>query len=184
MAEGSIGRRYARALALALAEDPAYTHNSLDRAASELETLAHLYDTRGDFYFAMSNPAVRLDERKAIVEEIAHAHDYQPATRSLLQMLVERDRFSFLSTISKAFHNEVDTRLGRVRAQVSSAKPLPEIEAKNIVAALEKRTGKSVLATFSVDTNLIAGISTRIGGTVIDGTVRAQLNQLRQQLGS
>ena len=75
-----------------------------------------------------------------------------------------------------------DVRAGVVRATVTSAAPLTEATRQKLQQQLEKRTGKKVLLEVKQDPSLIAGLVTRIGDLVIDGSARARLAELRSQL--
>ena len=78
----------------------------------------------------------------------------------------------------------LDERLGISRADVTSAHELSEVEKAELRAALAHLTGKSVEAEYRVDPALIAGAVVRIGSTIYNGSVQAQLERLRAQLAS
>ena len=63
----------------------------------------------------------------------------------------------------------------------SSARELTSAALSSIVAGLEKRTGKTVVAEVAVDPSVIAGVQARIGGLVFDATVRSQLDRLKEE---
>jgi len=87
-----------------------------------------------------------------------------------------------LSMIARAFSQMVDEKLGRVRATVSSAAPLGDSELQKIGAQLERATGKKISLEQKLDASLIGGISADVGGILFDGSVKTQLETLRQQL--
>ncbi len=182
MEEGTIGRRWARALADTLSEgktDAAV----LGQVEAELSALAKVFaDKQGDFRQAMLDPSFTIEQRSSVLKEIAESNKFHEVSGKFLQLLVAQDRVRYLGDIAKAFQHEVDERTGRVRAVLTSAKPLSDGIQKDIVSALEKRTGKTVLAEVNVDESVISGVRAQIGGTVFDGTVRAQLDRLRGSL--
>jgi F-type H+-transporting ATPase subunit delta len=188
MQEGTIGRRYARALNLSLTDEGQALSDArvkqLGRVEEQLTAVAALFDRRaGDAGFrqAMLNPSFSAAQRKAILTDIAKAHEFDPVTTSFLTLLVDKDRLGQLPAIARAFQHEVDERLGRVRATIATATTLDPKELTAIVAGLEKTTGKKVVPDVSVDPSLIAGVQARIGGLVYDATVKAQLARLRQE---
>jgi F-type H+-transporting ATPase subunit delta len=65
---------------------------------------------------------------------------------------------------------------------VSSAKELSDPEKKELTAVMEKRTGKRIQAKYREDRALLGGVVVRVGSTIYDGSVREQLNRLREQL--
>lgn len=181
--DGTIGRRYARALALTLEEmgdDKALPH-----VEEQLSALASLLDKGGhtDFREAMLNPSFSLEDRRAILDAICEAHGFHAVTRKLLALLVDKDRIQYLPSIARAFRAEVDQRVGRVRAVITSAKGLEQAALDELVKALEQKTGRRVLPEVHVDPAVISGVSARIGGQVFDNTVKAQLDRMRSALG-
>ena len=77
----------------------------------------------------------------------------------------------------------MNARLGIAEAQRDfGAGPLSDGEKKQLTAALEQRTGKKIEARFQEDKSLLGGAVVRVGSTIYDGSVREQLNRLREQL--
>jgi F-type H+-transporting ATPase subunit delta len=87
-----------------------------------------------------------------------------------------------LREIGKVFGEELNARLGIAEAEVTSPRELSEAEKKELTASLERRTGKKIEARFSQDQALVGGAVVRVGSTIYDGSVREQLNRLREQL--
>jgi F-type H+-transporting ATPase subunit delta len=71
---------------------------------------------------------------------------------------------------------------GRASGEVRSAVPLNDDQKQRLVSAVEKATGKQVELKYVVDPSVLGGIVTQVGDTVIDGTVRTRLEQLRETL--
>lgn len=182
MQDGTIGRRYARAIALALGEGDLAAFQKVEQ---ELSSLAELIEQRGgnsDFRQAMLNPIFPRAARQKILGDIADGHDFHAVTRQVLKLLVDKERLQFISAIARAFRDETDQRVGRVRAQITSARVLEESAVQQIVSALEKRTGKKVVPELEVEPEVLGGVSARIGGQVFDNTVRAQLERMRSAI--
>jgi F-type H+-transporting ATPase subunit delta len=181
MQEGTVGRRYARALVLALEGAPAET---LAKIEDELSSLAALLDRRTgspDFRQAMLNPSFSAEQRRKVLDAISDANKLEPIAKTFLALLVEKDRVPQLPSIAWAFRDEVDRKVGRVRATILTAKELSASALADIVRGLEKRTGKKVVPEVEVDPSVIAGVQAKIGGLVFDATVKSQLDRLRQE---
>jgi F-type H+-transporting ATPase subunit delta len=179
MQEGTIGRRYARALSLSL---EGQGEDRLKKVDEQLTALAALLDRRNGhkaFRQAMLNPSFSAEQRKQVLAEIGKAHDFDASVIVFLTLLVEKGRLPHLPSIARAFRGEVDARVGRVRATIVTAKELSPADLTAILTGLEKKTGKKVLPDVEVDPSVIAGVQARIGGLVFDATVRAQLERLR-----
>lgn len=181
MQEGTVGRRYARALLSSLAGE---SEDQLKRVERELTALAGLLDRRAghaDFRQAMLNPIFNLEQRKAVLKAMAEALKLDAATARFLALLVDKDRIPQLPAIALAFRDQVDDKVGRVRATILTSKALSPSALADIVRGLEKRTGKNIVPDVAVDPSVIAGVRAQIGGTVFDATVRARLDRLRAQ---
>lgn len=179
MQEGTIGRRYARALAGSIG-DKQDVLQQVDAELSALRTL--MEDKTSDLRQAMLNPSFRNSQRQQILSDIVKGNKFHAATDGFLRLIVEKERLPYLALIARCFSDEVDERVGRVRATITSAKALDDGAMKSIIGSLEKRTGKTVLPEATVDASVISGISARIGGLVFDGTLRSQLERLKADL--
>ncbi len=99
-----------------------------------------------------------------------------------LMAVVKRGRQTRFTEIAAAYGDMVDHKLGRVRASVTLArKPDPALE-QAVVASLARTVGKEILATFSVDPEILGGAVVRVGDKIYDGSVRRKLVRLKRQL--
>jgi F-type H+-transporting ATPase subunit delta len=87
-----------------------------------------------------------------------------------------------LPEVAAAFEELVEDRTGRVRAEVTSASALPDAYYEQLQKALGEVTGKQVILVKKQDPTLIAGIVTRVGDKVFDGSLRNRLNELKEEL--
>ncbi len=99
-----------------------------------------------------------------------------------MRILLENGRLAELGEINERFASVLEERSGVVSAAVTSARDLPENERSAFQSILEKLTGKKVNIDFEIDKEIIGGVVTRIGSTVYDGSVRTQLENLKEQL--
>ena len=67
-------------------------------------------------------------------------------------------------------------------AEVRTAIMLDDEQRRRLTEALEKATGKQIELKVIQDPSVLGGVIARIGDTVIDGTVRRRLDQLREAL--
>jgi F-type H+-transporting ATPase subunit delta len=174
---GVVARRYAKAL-LELGTET----NSLDAIVKDLGALAELIDGSAELRDVSENPQVSNDARKAVFTDIASRLGFNPMSRNAVLLLIDNGRLRALPNIARALREESDKRAGVLRAHVTSAAPLNESYVQRLQQALEARFKKKVVVQRSVDPNLIAGVVTRVGDTIIDGSVRARLNELKTDL--
>jgi len=169
--------RYARALLdVALAEaDPAVVEQ-------ELAGAAELFKGHAALWKVMTNPAVPAPKKRAIVDSILPRLGVTPVVQKTLQMLASRDRLALLPEILDAYSSRLMDHQKVVRANVTSAVPLPADRAKTLERELAGMTGRRVVMSATVDPAIMGGLVTRIGSTVWDGSVRRQLEKIREKL--
>jgi F-type H+-transporting ATPase subunit delta len=172
-----IARRYAKAL-LEIGQET----GSLDALVDELARAALAYDSSPELRQALENPLVPHESKKAVTAEIADRLGLGETARNTLQLLVDRRRMRVLPGIAQLLKEMNDLKKGVLRAEVISAAPLSDGYYEKLHAQLEKLTGKNVALDRKIDPALIAGVVTRIGDTVYDGSVLARLREMRQAL--
>ena len=177
MIMGSIARRYAKALFSLAAET-----GRVEAWSSTLLSLQEAVDGSPDLQDVLSNPVYSKEQRRAIVEKLAAALSLDPEPRSLLLLLGDRNRLAYLSAIVDTFRDYADQHLGRLRAKVTSAVQLDDAAAQAIADRLSQATKAKVLLDREVDPAILGGVVAQVGSLVYDGSVRTQLEDLRQQL--
>ncbi len=128
------------------------------------------------------NPTIPYDQKQRVTKTLIERTRVRPTTANFLQVLVQNHRLTELHEINRFFALELDRRSGIVSAQVTTARPVPESSQNALRARLAALTGSEVRLQFAVDEELIGGIVTRIGSTVYDGSVRSQLQQIKEKI--
>jgi F-type H+-transporting ATPase subunit delta len=169
--------RYARALLdVALAEaDPVAVEQELAAAAETFTGHAGLWKI-------MTNPAVPAPKKRAVVDRMLPQLAASPVVHKTLQMLASRDRLALLPDIVEAYRDRLMDHQNVVRARVTSAAPLPAEAAAKLERQLAGITGRKVVMTTAVDSAIMGGLVTQIGSTVWDGSVKRQLEKIREKL--
>jgi len=153
-------------------------------AAAQLRQFVSTVQASPDMRVLMDSPAVPTARKRIVIRRIADALSLAPITRNFLLVLLDHHRASALGEMVHAFETIIDERLGFARADVRSAAELSPQEQEELAARLGKVAGRQVRPRFSVDPDLIGGVTARIGSTVYDGSVRGRLAGLRQSLAS
>jgi F-type H+-transporting ATPase subunit delta len=167
---GSVARRYARALF-----DLGVSRGNFEALGRELDNLAQLYAESRELRQTLENPIFKGSQKRKIMESILPQVAQEAVVRNFALLLVDRGRIDVLPMIARAYQEMTDKQLGRVRATVTSAKPLDAVTESEIQRALERRTGKKVLMKSDVDPTLIGGVVARVGDLVLDGSLRTRL---------
>jgi len=173
----SISRRYATAFV-----DAAEAAGTVDTVAGELERFAGAFEAAPDLPNVLTNPVFTSAERTKTLASVITALQVSDMSKRILDMLLEGDRMAEVPGSARAVRTLADQRSSRVRATIESAAELSAETIGNLKRALEKRTGKVVELDVAVDPGLLGGIRTTIGSTVLDGPIRRQLDELREDL--
>lgn len=176
-----VARRYAEALADALSDR---NEGEQAKVRDQLAAFADLVENNPDVRNVMLNPSVASGDRKAVLQDLLEHLKADDIARRFLQLLGDRGRMSEVRDVVGAFERLQDERAGVVRAQVASAEPLDKGTLGQIQEALERRLQHKVEITTEIRPELIAGVRTRVGSMVFDGSLKAQLKRLREQLES
>jgi F-type H+-transporting ATPase subunit delta len=177
----AVSSRYARALADVVT---AGKMAGSELVEDQLKGFLGMLQESADLKNVLTSPAVKPKQKKSLVEALGSKLGFSAAARNFLFVLIDHKRIPLLHEILPLFRIEMDSRLGMVQADVTSAAPLGHMERVALEAAVAKRTGKTVRATYQVDPALIGGAITRVGSTVYDGSVREQLQVFRAKLTS
>jgi len=104
--------------------------------------------------------------------------------RNLIAVLIDHRRLNFLARIVEQFEKELDRRMGLADAQISSARELGDAEKHTLESEIAKLTGKRVRAQYGLDSSLLGGAVVRIGSTIYDGSVKGQLEKIKEAISS
>jgi F-type H+-transporting ATPase subunit delta len=177
MSVETIARRYASALA-----DVVEKTGEEDAVKGELKSWEDMIRSNTDLYTAFANPSIAHRRKENVLESLLPRTTPSKTTANFLRVLLRNSRLIDLPAINDKFVSVIEERRGIVNAKASSAHELSDEEKRELKSNLEKITGKSVYLTYEIDPELIGGVVTRVGSIVYDGSVRTQLENLREQL--
>ncbi len=145
----------------------------------ELFRISRTIEGNDELGRALSDARLPAEKRQQIIEDLL-GDKALPLTTTLVSLVVGNGRVRELPTIVDQLL-EINAAKGeKVVAQVRSAVALTDDQTQRLAAALAKSTGKQVEIIVIVDPTVLGGIVTQIGDTVIDGSVRQRLSQLRE----
>lgn len=148
--------------------------------SEDMELIHNTLMQSKDLRSVLRNPVIKQNEKQNILIKI-FGGKVQKDTLAFLEFVVEKNRENILTEITKEFLNLRDIKEGIVRTNITSSIELTESVKKDISGKLEKRTNMKVSPTFTLDKNLIGGFVVKIQGTVIDASVKHQLELLRKK---
>ena len=177
MSNRSSAARYARALL-----DVSQKEGDPQAVEQDLSGFVALVDGHETLGRALVNPAIPAARKSALVAELLSRVTVGPIVRKLLLMLAERDRLVLLPGLLDEYQRRLLDLQNVVRAEVVTAVPLPADRLSSIEQAIAQRTGRRVAMTTRVDASIIGGVVTRIGSVIYDGSVRRQLEKMKETL--
>ena len=174
----SVVGAYARAFADVVVGD------KLDPARSqqELRTVEALLAESDPLRRVLENPSIAGDRKRAVLDAIAQRAGLSRQVRNFTAVIVDHRRLPLFSDILKQLEQELNERLGFADAEVSSARPLDDVEKKLLESQVARMTGKQVRARYEQDASLLGGAVVKVGSTIYDGSVKGQLEKIREQL--
>ncbi len=177
MSVETVARRYASALA-----DVVVKSGETEIVRSELKIWEELVNSNANLQDAFANPAIAHLSKEKVLESLLVKAKPTTTTANFLRVLLRNSRLTELGQINEKFASVLEERSGVVAANITSARELSVAEKSDLQANLAKLTGKQVNLNFDINEEIIGGVVTRIGSTVYDGSVKTQLENLREQL--
>jgi F-type H+-transporting ATPase subunit delta len=170
-----VARRYAQAL-MTIAEE----QKVVDGVADDLKAIAALLADSRDLRALLLSPLVREAKKKAVFRELWETR-VNRTTMAFILLLAHKQREHVLMDVIHEYTRLRDEKLGLVEAHVQTAVPMNAAQEKDLGAHLSRSTGKQVRVRAMVDPAIRGGLMVRIGDTVVDGSVRRQLERLRER---
>jgi F-type H+-transporting ATPase subunit delta len=153
----------------------------LDRVEDELFRFGKLLESNHELKQALSDAKVSAADRVRILEELLSGK-VSAHTLGLVTFVVAQDRARQLPQILEELSRIAADARQSVLAEVRSAVPLEDKQQTDLAAALSKATGKKVSLKVLVDPSVLGGVYAKVGDTVIDGTIKRRLEQLKEQV--
>ncbi|HLM83495.1 MAG TPA: ATP synthase F1 subunit delta [Terriglobales bacterium] len=176
----SVVGTYARAFA-----DVVMTKSNLldpARMLQELHGIEALLKESDPLRRVLENPSIPGDRKRAVLDAITQRLGTTRPVRNFVAVIIDNRRLPLFSEILKQVEEELDDRQGFAEAQVSSARQLSDPEKQMLEVEIAKMTGKKVRARYAQDASLLGGAVVQVGSTIYDGSVKGQLERIREQL--
>lgn len=175
MREQILTKRYADAFV-----DHARETLSLEQIVVEIKNLKRIISDNPDFFAFLLHPEILLAEKYEFIE-ILLKKNFSEEIRQFLKLLVEKRRTGLILRIADYIRVHYSpTEAIDVLLKTSYAIDLDIIAA--IKEKLKEKLKKNIDLYLELDANLLGGVQVVIGNTVIDGSVRRRLDDLREKL--
>lgn len=169
-----ISKEYAKAL-FELASE-----NGVSKEVSEgLKLISGVFETHKEYFAFLASPGVSKKERLDSIEA-AFGADVPECLVSFVSYMCRRNKMKYYPGAAAEYERMYSESKNVVTVFVTSAVPLNDKEKEKLSAALEKKHGKSVIISYSVDSSLIGGIRLESNGFILDGSVKKRLHDLKE----
>lgn len=169
-------RRYATAL-LELSKE----RNEVEDILEDITFIHNTLDDSRELVNFLQSPIINFDDKTAVLDELFF-DKIQEATKLFVKLLARKDRINLLDQIAAAFLEEYKKYAGIITVEVYVAEQMTDEQQQKLHRKLEEKTQKEVEMNVSIDKSLKGGMAVRIDDTVIDSTVKHQLEKLEESL--
>ncbi|MPZ75935.1 MAG: ATP synthase F1 subunit delta [Deltaproteobacteria bacterium] len=176
MIEDSLSRRYSKAL-FQLAREAGQEESTGD----ELERGVSAYN-QSPLQTVLSNPAFALESRKKILIQVSKSLQLSLIVEHFLALLLERDRLDYLPSIVASYRRMINEAKGFVEAKIVATASLEAAVTERLRGSLRRLSGKEVIVHEESDPQLMGGLIVELEGKVYDGSVRTQLEKMKQRI--
>jgi len=172
-----ISKRYAKALLSLGQEDGNYIGYGKD-----LQEFGRFCSANEEFIKVVANQIFSVEERKKVLDTVLDKSSFADLVNNFLRLLLDKNRIGGIQEISDYYSKLTDEISNITRADIVTAKPLKEEARDKLAVALARLTAKEVKIEVKEDESLIGGLVVRIGDLVLDGSVKAQIEGLKESL--
>ncbi|MGH7873028.1 MAG: ATP synthase F1 subunit delta [Candidatus Binatia bacterium] len=176
MIEGRLSRRYTKALFQLAHED-----RQEEQIGREIEEFNAAYNA-SELHKVLTNPAFAIDIRKKILTQVTQSQQLSLLTAHFIALLLERDRLGNLPGIGSSYRRLINEAKGRVDAKVVSASALEPAMVEQLRERLHGISGKDIVLQQDTDPRLLGGLVIELEGKVYDGSIRTQLEKMKQRI--
>ncbi|MBR6425071.1 MAG: ATP synthase F1 subunit delta [Oscillospiraceae bacterium] len=169
-----ISREYAEGLFLLCAEQGAE-----EAAYQDLETVQALFQAFPDYVELLSSPSIPAEERSQAAED-AFSGRVRDEVVCFLRLLTERGHIRSFNEILSEYRELFENARHTSTAYVTSVVPLTEDEKAALKAKLEARCGHQVVLSCALDPSLLGGVVVQMDGSVLDGSVKRRLSEVKE----
>lgn len=174
-----IARRYAEAL-LSLGKKGGDAE--IDRYADDLAAITEAEKQSPELAIFLKNPAFSNAEKRAVLAPVLEKLGVSPIVRNFCMLLAEKERLGALPQIARAYSDLRDAANGIIRGELLTAIELTPEKKTAVNSQLERQSQKKIALTYAVDRNILGGVVLKVGDMVLDASLKAQLNILKETI--
>ncbi len=177
MIGSKVAKRYAKAL-LSIGQE----NGQFEQYGRDLKEFTDFCKANGEFGQVISNQVFPAEERKRVLQVILDRSAFSAVIKNFLNLLLDKNRIGAILDITANYEKLMDEISNIARAEIITPKPLKDDARTRLEKALGDLTSKKIKADIVEDKSLVGGIVVRIGDLVLDGSIKALLEGLKESL--
>jgi F-type H+-transporting ATPase subunit delta len=158
------------------------SHLDASRTLAETQQISAMTEQSRELHEVWDNPSITADQKRAVLDAIVQRAGISRPVRNFVAVLIDKGRTRFLPEIVKQFAHDLNQRLGIAEAEITTARELSQQERSELESDLARVTGLTIRAKYDQDAAILGGAIARVCSTVYDGSVKGQLERIRQRL--
>ncbi len=170
--------RYARAFAQVVTS----THLDPAPALQQLRNFAATLASSRELREVLMNPSLPMQQKLKVIDAIAGRLAMSQPVRNFIAVIMDHQRLSEMDSILAEYAAVADVNAGTTEVEIISTRPLADDERQSLMATASRLADSRIAARFTEDASLLGGAILKIGSTIYDGSLRAQLAGMKQQL--
>lgn len=174
----ALSLRYARAFS----QVAAASHLDTDAGQAQMHDFAGTLAGSRQLREVLLDPSIPMPQKLKVIDAIAGRLGMAREVRNFVAVIVSHQRLEDLNEILREYAVLADEQAGLAEAEIVTARPLNDQDRAELETQVAKLAGSRVRTTYSLDPSLLGGAVVKIGSTVHDGSLRAQLEQLKETL--
>jgi F-type H+-transporting ATPase subunit delta len=153
-----------------------------DKTLREAQSLTELVASSKELRQVWEAPSIPAEQKRGVLDAIVARAKISRPVRNFVAVLIDHRRIGSLGPIVEQFELELNQRLGFAEAEITSARELSDAERRTLEARVEKLTGKKVRAQYVRDESILGGAIVKVGSTIYDGSIKGQLERIKEVL--
>lgn len=177
----SVARSYSKAL-YESAKEKGLSSGDMDRIENDLASFSAAMASNENLNEALVSPIVSATDKVVIAQKTAEKLGLSKLTTDFVALMAKKNRVSHAGDILDGFKSVRLESEGGIFGSVVSAEELSASDVEELAKAFTKKLGKKIVFKTAIDPTLLAGLRVTVNGVTYDGSVRSQLQQLRDRL--
>ncbi len=156
--------------------------NSIQEIERHSLSIINLISNNENFRSFIKDPTNKKEDQFNVLKKICDEFKLNSLLSKFLNFLISKSRFFYVEKILKSFIETCSKKRSEIKAQLTSAKKLTEIEIQNIKEELTKNFSSKIKLNYKNDTSLIGGLIVQVGSTMVDTSIKNKLQQIENKM--